>query len=269
MEDALRLESVSKTFGHQVEIAALDRVSLGLPYGTFTAVMGPSGSGKSTLLNCASGLERPDAGRILIGGQDLDTSDETAATRFRRGRIGFVFQSFNLLPTLTVWQNVLLPARIAGIPLNTGDKRRAKALLDRIGLGDRLDHRPAELSGGQQQRVAIARAIVTRPALLFADEPTGALDSARAAEVLMLLGESVREFGQTVVMVTHDPVAAAYADRVLFLADGRIVDEMRAPRAAGVAARMAQFRPAGAGTGADAPAGTDPTASSRFSGRAA
>ena len=157
MEDALRLESVSKTFGDQVKVAALDHVSLGLPYGTFTAVMGPSGSGKSTLLNCASGLERPDSGRILIGGQELDTSDETAATRFRRGRIGFVFQAFNLLPTLTVWQNVLLPARIAGTPV---DKKRARALLDRIGLGDRLDHRPAELSGGQQQRVAIARAMV-------------------------------------------------------------------------------------------------------------
>ena len=247
MEDALRLESVSKTFGDQVKVTALDRVGLGLPYGTFTAVMGPSGSGKSTLLNCASGLERPDAGRILIGGQELDTSDETAATRFRRGRIGFVFQAFNLLPTLTVWQNVLLPARIAGIPFKAEDKRRARALLDRIGLGDRLDHRPAELSGGQQQRVAIARAIVNRPALLFADEPTGALDSARAAEVLMLLGESVREFGQTVVMVTHDPVAAAYADRVLFLADGRIVDEMRAPQAAGVAARMAAFGAASRG----------------------
>jgi putative ABC transport system ATP-binding protein len=275
MKDALRLESVSKTFGDQVKVAALDHVSLGLPYGTFTAVMGPSGSGKSTLLNCASGLERPDSGRILIGGQDLDTSDETAATRFRRGRIGFVFQAFNLLPTLTVWQNVLLPARIAGTPLNRADKNRARALLERVGLGDRLDHRPAELSGGQQQRVAIARAIVTRPALLFADEPTGALDSVRAAEVLMLLGESVREFGQTVVMVTHDPVAAAYADRVLFLADGRIVDEMRAPQAAGVAARMAEFRPTGAGTGscpgagANANAGARMTASSRFSGRAA
>jgi putative ABC transport system ATP-binding protein len=246
-EDALRLESVSKTFGERIRVAALDRVSLGLPYGTFTAVMGPSGSGKSTLLNCASGLERADSGRILIGGQELDTSDETATTRFRRGRIGFVFQAFNLLPTLTVWQNVLLPARIAGASV---DKRRARALLDRVGLGDRLDHRPAELSGGQQQRVAIARAIVNRPALLFADEPTGALDSARAAEVLTLLRESVREFGQTVVMVTHDPVAAAHADRVLFLADGRIVDELRAPEAGAVAARMAAFRPAGATVGA-------------------
>jgi putative ABC transport system ATP-binding protein len=238
MEDALRLESVSKTYGDRVRVPALDDVSLALPYGTFTAVMGPSGSGKSTLLNTASGLERADSGRILVGGQELDASDEAAVTRFRRGRIGFVFQSFNLLPTLTVWQNVLLPARIAGIPV---DKRRARQVLDRVGLGDRSDHRPAELSGGQQQRVAIARAIVTRPALLFADEPTGALDSVRAAEVLMLLGEAVREYRQTVVMVTHDPVAAAYADRVLFLADGRIVDEMRAPDASGVAARMAAF----------------------------
>ncbi|MFD0637389.1 ABC transporter ATP-binding protein [Catenulispora yoronensis] len=240
MEDALRLESVSKTYGERVRVTALDDVSLALPYGTFTAVMGPSGSGKSTLLNTASGLEPADSGRILVGGQQLDTSDETAATRFRRGRIGFVFQAFNLLPTLTVWQNVLLPARIAGSPVA---KRHTREVLDRVGLGDRLDHRPAELSGGEQQRVAIARAIVTRPALLFADEPTGALDSARAAEVLTLLGESVREFGQTVVMVTHDPVAAAYADRVLFLADGRIVDELQAPEAAGVAARMAAFRP--------------------------
>ncbi|MFL6116163.1 MAG: ABC transporter ATP-binding protein [Catenulispora sp.] len=240
MEDALRLESVSKTYGDRVRVAALDDVSLALPYGSFTAVMGPSGSGKSTLLNTASGLERADAGRILIGGQELDTCDETATTRFRRGRVGFVFQSFNLLPTLTVWQNVVLPARIAGTAV---DKRRARALLDRIGLGDRLDHRPAELSGGQQQRVAVARAIVTRPALLFADEPTGALDSVRAAEVLALLAESVREYGQTVVLVTHDPVAAAHADRVLFLADGRIVDETRAPAASGVAARLAALRP--------------------------
>ena len=255
MEDALRLETVSKTFGDQVRVAALDEVSLRLPYGSFTAVMGPSGSGKSTLLNCASGLERADSGRILIGGQELDASDETAATRFRRGRIGFVFQAFNLLPTLTVWQNVLLPARIAGTSV---DKRRARALLDRVGLGDRLNHRPAELSGGQQQRVAIARAIVTRPALLFADEPTGALDSARAAEVLTLLRESVREFGQTVVMVTHDPIAAAYADHVLFLADGRVVDEMHAPAAAAVAARMAAFRPSGAVSGQGGQAQTQP-----------
>jgi putative ABC transport system ATP-binding protein len=197
--------------------------------------MGPSGSGKSTLLHCASGLDRPTSGEVYIGGEPMPAGDETELTTFRRGRIGFVFQQFNLLPTLTVLQNVTLPARIARKKV---DVRQARATLDRVGLADRLGHRPAELSGGEQQRVAIARALVTRPGLLFADEPTGALDRRRALEVLGLLAEAVRDYGQTVVMVTHDPVAAAHADSVLFLADGQIIDQMHRPTATAVAARM-------------------------------
>ena len=228
--------SVSKTYGTgQTQVPALREATLRLAPGSFTAVMGPSGSGKSTLLHCASGLDRPTSGEVYVGGEPMPAGDETQLTMFRRGRIGFVFQQFNLLPTLTVLQNVTLPARIARKQV---DARQARATLDRVGLGDRLGHRPAELSGGEQQRVAIARALVTRPRLLFADEPTGALDSRRALEVLGLLGEAVRDYGQTVVMVTHDPVAAAHADSVLFLTDGQIIDQMHRPTATAVAARM-------------------------------
>jgi putative ABC transport system ATP-binding protein len=236
IQDALRMVSVSKTYGTgQTQVPALREATLRLAPGSFTAVMGPSGSGKSTLLHCASGLDRPTSGEVYIGGEPMPAGDETELTTFRRGRIGFVFQQFNLLPTLTVLQNVTLPARIARKKV---DVRQARATLDRVGLADRLGHRPAELSGGEQQRVAIARALVARPGLLFADEPTGALDRRRALEVLGLLAEAVRDYGQTVVMVTHDPVAAAHADSVLFLADGQIIDQMHRPTATAVAARM-------------------------------
>jgi putative ABC transport system ATP-binding protein len=235
--EALRLSAVSKVYqGVGRPVTALDGVSLTLAAGTFTSVMGPSGSGKSTLLQCAAGLDRPTAGRVLVGGVELPAGGEAELTRFRRSRIGFVFQQYNLVPYLTVMQNVLLPQRLAGRRARRAD---AAATLARLGIGDLAERRPAELSGGQQQRVAIARALVSRPAVLFADEPTGALDTTSGRQVLELLRESVQEFGQTVVMVTHDPVAASYAGSVLFLADGVLVDELRAPDAPEVARRMA------------------------------
>jgi putative ABC transport system ATP-binding protein len=234
--EALRLEAVRRVFGTEDNrVVALDNVSLSLPAGSFTAVMGPSGSGKSTLLQCAAGLDRPTGGRVFVDGAELSGGGEAALTKFRRQRIGFVFQQFNLLPTLTVMQNVVLPLKLAGRRV---DKARARAVLERVGLGGRLGHLPAELSGGQQQRVAIARALVTEPRVLFADEPTGALDTRSARDVLGLLQESVQMFGQTVVMVTHDPVAASYANAVLYLADGRIVGHQTAPTAEAVAERM-------------------------------
>lgn len=234
---ALRLVALSKTYGQgSISVCAIDQVSLSLARGTFTAVMGPSGSGKSTLLNCASGLDRPTGGEVYIDGARMHFGDETEVTLFRRGRIGFVFQDFNLLPTLTALQNVTLPTRISGIKVSAAE---ARTLLERMGLGSKSDRRPAELSGGERQRVAIARAMVTRPKLLFADEPTGALDSRRALEVLALLRAAAQgNGGTTVVMVTHDPVAAAHADEVLFLADGRLVDRMPEPTASAVAERM-------------------------------
>ncbi|MEU8134255.1 ABC transporter ATP-binding protein [Streptodolium elevatio] len=234
--EALRLDRVGKVHGTEGNrVVALDDVSLTLRPGTFTAIMGPSGSGKSTLLQCAAGLDRPTSGRVFVDGSPIDGADETALTVFRRDRIGFVFQQFNLMPTLTVLQNTTLPQRLAG---RRPDDARAAAVLERMGLGDRLGHLPSELSGGQQQRVAIARALVAEPKVVFADEPTGALDSRSAREVLGLLAEAVRLHGQTVVMVTHDPVAAAYADSVVFLADGRIVGDLPAPTPDAVAERM-------------------------------
>ncbi|WP_030166795.1 ABC transporter ATP-binding protein [Spirillospora albida] len=234
--EALRLDGVRKVYGAEGNrVVALDGVSLSLAAGSFTAVMGPSGSGKSTLLQCAAGLDRPTGGRVFVDGAELAGDSEAALTRFRRERIGFVFQQFNLLPTLTVLENVTLPLRLAGKRV---DRAGAARILARVGLGDRLGNLPAELSGGQQQRVAIARALVTRPEILFADEPTGALDTRSARDVLGLLRESVREFGRTVVMVTHDPVAASGADSVVFLADGRIVGHLPAPTAEAVAERM-------------------------------
>jgi putative ABC transport system ATP-binding protein len=233
---ALRLDDVHKTYGtDDNRVVALDGVSLTLPVGTFTAVMGPSGSGKSTLLQCAAGLDKPDAGAVYVDGEQLPHTGESALARFRRERIGFVFQQFNLLPTLTVLENTVLPLRLAGRPV---DRAAAVAVLERVGLGPRLDHLPAQLSGGQQQRAAIARALVTRPKVVFADEPTGALDTRSARDVLALLQEAVTTHGRTLVMVTHDPVAAAYADSVLFLADGRIVGRLPQPTAEAVAARM-------------------------------
>ncbi|WUI02012.1 ABC transporter ATP-binding protein [Spirillospora sp. NBC_00431] len=234
--EALRLDGVHKVYGAEGNrVVALDGVSLSLPTGSFTAVMGPSGSGKSTLLQCAAGLDRPTEGRVFVDGAELSGDGEAELTRFRRQRIGFVFQQFNLLPTLTVMQNVVLPLKLAGRKVDRGE---ARGVLERVGLGERLGHLPSELSGGQQQRVAIARALVTRPRVVFADEPTGALDTRSARDVLGLLQESVHMSGQTVVMVTHDPVAASYANAVLYLADGRIVGHQTAPTAEAVAERM-------------------------------
>jgi putative ABC transport system ATP-binding protein len=233
---AVRLDAVSKVYGKgNGAVRALSEVSVSLPYGTFAAVMGPSGSGKSTLLHVAAGLDRPTDGLVSIGTEDLSKLNATRLTELRRDRVGFVFQSFNLVPALTVEQNVTLPLRLAG---RRADKRTVAEVLDRVGLGDRRRHRPSELSGGQQQRVALARALITRPEVLFADEPTGALDLRTGKEVLGLFREAVDSLGQTVVMVTHDPAAASYADSVLFLADGRIVDGLRDPTAEVVAERM-------------------------------
>ena len=234
--DALRLVSVSKVYGTAGNpVTALDDVTVGLRSSTFTAIMGPSGSGKSTFLQVGAGLDRPTAGRVFVDGTEMTGADETTLTKFRRDRIGFVFQQFNLLPALTVLQNVTLPLRLAG---RSADLERSREVLDGVGLADRLDHRPAELSGGQQQRAAIARALVAGPTAIFADEPTGALDSKSTRDVLALLENAVGLYAQTVVMVTHDAVAAAHADRVLFLADGRIVGHMEDPTAEAVAERM-------------------------------
>jgi putative ABC transport system ATP-binding protein len=236
---ALRLEGVSRVFetGSRA-VTALDAVSLTLARGTFTAIMGPSGSGKTTLLQCASGLDRPTSGRVFVGGELMPSGSEAEVTRFRRGRVGFVFQQYNLMSALTVRQNVTLPAKLAGRKV---DRNRRDAVLAQVGLADRVDYRPAQLSGGEQQRVAIARALVTDPEILFADEPTGALDSRAAQTVLRMLDAAVRDQGQTVVMVTHDPVAAAHADTVLFLMDGRLVDRLPNPTAAAVAERMTRL----------------------------
>jgi len=237
--EAVRLVDVHRTYGPpENPVRALDGVTLGLPAGTFTAVMGPSGSGKSTLLQIAAGLDRPTSGRVFVDGVEMSAGDETELTRFRRERIGFVFQEFNLLPTLSVLENVALPLRLAGRRV---DLARCEQVLRQVGLGDRLAHRPPELSGGQQQRVALARALAIDPVAIFADEPTGALDSRSAAGVLALLREAVHEHGQTVVMVTHDPVAAASADSVAFLADGRIVGELVRPTAEEVAERLTRL----------------------------
>jgi putative ABC transport system ATP-binding protein len=213
-------------------VRALDGVSVEFARAAFTAIMGPSGSGKSTLMHCLAGLDRATSGAALLGGTDLTTQSERVLTKVRRDRIGFVFQSFNLLPQLTVAQNVTLPLDLSG---KKPDRAFFAQLINQLGLSDRLAHRPSELSGGQQQRVALARALVTRPEVLFADEPTGNLDSRSSAEVLGLLRTSVSNLGQTVIMVTHDPVAAAYADRVVVLADGRISDDLHRPTAAQIA----------------------------------
>ncbi|HEY7429131.1 MAG TPA: ABC transporter ATP-binding protein [Streptosporangiaceae bacterium] len=235
-DNVVRLDAVTKRYGGRAATTtALDAISLGLRRGSFTAVMGPSGSGKSTLLHCAAGLDRPTAGTVTLDGVDLTRLPERALARLRRERVGFVFQSFNLLPELSAADNVALPLRLSG-----RHPRRAQvtAALDRVGLAAKRRARPGQLSGGQQQRVAIARALLGAPSVVFADEPTGALDSATAAEVLGLLRRAVQDGGTTVVMVTHDPVAAAHADRVVFLADGRIAGELRQPTAEAVAARM-------------------------------
>ncbi|MBY8871764.1 ABC transporter ATP-binding protein [Micromonospora sp. PLK6-60] len=234
---AVSLADVRRSYrdgAHRVD--ALAGVTVDFPPGSFTAIMGPSGSGKSTLLHCAAGLDRPTSGTVTVGGTDLGTLDETALTRLRRDRVGFVFQAFNLVSALTAAQNVTLPARLAGRSVSPA---ALAAALDAVGLTDRAGHRPSQLSGGEQQRVAIARALFSRPAVLFADEPTGALDSRTSRQVLRLLRDLVDEHGQTIVMVTHDPLAATTADEVLMLADGRLVDRLTEVTAESIAARMA------------------------------
>ncbi|GAA0910349.1 ABC transporter ATP-binding protein [Virgisporangium ochraceum] len=220
---AATARGLTKAYGRgEAEVHALRGVDLDLPRGRFTAIMGPSGSGKSTLMHCLAGLDRASAGTVTVAGTDLGSLDDDALTVFRREHVGFVFQSFNLLPMLTALQNIVLPLELGGRKIDDGTRERAHRLADTLGVADRLGHRPAELSGGQQQRVAIARALITGPDLLFADEPTGNLDSTTSAEVLDHLRRSVRELGQTVVMVTHDRDAAARADDVVTMRDGRI-----------------------------------------------
>jgi putative ABC transport system ATP-binding protein len=256
-DTAARAAGVTKVYGKgQAEVHALDGVTLDLYAGEFTAIMGPSGSGKSTLMHCLAALDTVTAGSVYIGETDLSTLNDKALTTLRRDRVGFVFQAYNLVPTLTAQENILLPLSIAG---RKPDPQWWQTVIDTVGLADRLDHRPSEMSGGQQQRVACARALMSRPEIVFADEPTGNLDSTSGAEVLSFLERSVRDFGQTIVMVTHDPVAASYTDRVVFLADGRIADEMREPTTEAVLERMAsiQSRAMRASQASYAPAGTE------------
>ena len=226
---AARAEGLSKFYGSgDAAVAALDDVSVSVGEGQFTAIMGPSGSGKSTLLHLLAGLDRPTSGEVYLGDTEITSLNDKALTLLRRDRIGFIFQSFNLLPTMTAAENIVLPMRIAG---RKPDEHWVASIVETVGLTGRLSHRPSELSGGQQQRVAAARALASKPQIVFADEPTGALDSKSGAELLAFLRKAVSELGQTVVMVTHDPTAASYADRVIFLADGHIVDEMHAATA--------------------------------------
>ncbi|CAL9648733.1 ABC transporter ATP-binding protein [Streptomyces griseomycini] len=240
--DAVRASGLGKHYGTgEARVTALAGVDVRFPRQEFTAIMGPSGSGKSTLMHCVAGLDKADEGKVWIGDTELTGLSDDALTDLRRDRIGFVFQAFNLLPTLTALENILLPFDLAG-------RKPDQGVLDRIvttvNLRDRLHHRPSQLSGGQQQRVAVARALVTEPDVVFADEPTGALDSAASAELLRFLRRSVDDLGRTVVMVTHEPSAAAFADRVLFLKDGALVDEVFAPTADSVLERMKSFEKA-------------------------
>jgi putative ABC transport system ATP-binding protein len=236
---AVQLASVSKVYGSGPNaVTALDQVSVALTSGSFTAVMGPSGSGKSTLLHCAAGLDRPTSGSVVLGGIQLSGLPEAALTRIRRERVGFVFQAYNLLPQLTVAQNITLPLRLADRQL---DRAWLQQVATAVGLAGRLADRPSQLSGGQQQRVAIARALITRPDAIVADEPTGALDTHTGRQVLRLLRELVDTTGQTVLLVTHDPVTAAFADRVVFLADGRLAGSLDAPSPEAIAERMAHL----------------------------
>jgi putative ABC transport system ATP-binding protein len=232
----VRLSAVSKVYGSGPNaVVALDGVSLELGKGSFTAVMGPSGSGKSTFLHCAAGLDRPSSGTVVLGDVELSGLREAALTKIRRDRVGFVFQAYNLLPSLTVEENITLPLRLAQ---RRPDQAWLRQVVAAVGLTDRLGYRPSQLSGGQQQRVAIARALITRPEAVFADEPTGALDTRTGRQVLQLLRDIVDSTGQAVVMVTHDPTAASFADRVVFLADGRLAGALDAPTPEAIAERM-------------------------------
>lgn len=229
MTNAVRAESATKIYGSgQTEVRALDDVTVAFEKGRFSAIMGPSGSGKSTLLHCVAGLDELTSGKVFIGDQDLGELSDKDLTLLRRTRVGFVFQSFNLVPTLSASENITLPLDIAG---TTPDHEWFTRVVDVLEIGDRLDHRPSELSGGQQQRVAVARALASRPEVIFADEPSGNLDSKSGSQLLEFLRVAVDKFEQTIVMVTHDPVAAGYADRAVFLADGRIVDDLNEPTA--------------------------------------
>ncbi|MFJ9697686.1 ABC transporter ATP-binding protein [Kitasatospora sp. NPDC101183] len=236
---AAAARQVTKAYGSgETKVTALDAVDVDIQRGRFTAIMGPSGSGKSTLMHCLAGLDTVTSGRIWIGDTEITGLKDKQLTKLRRDKIGFIFQAFNLLPTLNALENITLPMDIAG---RKPDRAWLDQVVETVGLADRLKHRPTQLSGGQQQRVAVARALAARPEIIFGDEPTGNLDSRSGAEVLTFLRRSVDELGQTIVMVTHDPVAAGYADRVLFLADGVIVDEMHAPTADSVLERMRRF----------------------------
>jgi putative ABC transport system ATP-binding protein len=237
---AARADELAKTYGAgDVAVNALDGVSVEFERARFTAVMGPSGSGKSTLMHCMAGLDAPTSGRTFVGGDEIGELDDSALTQLRRDRIGFVFQSFNLVPTLTAADNIMLPASLAGAAI---DREWFDYLVEALGIAARLAHRPSQLSGGQQQRVACARALISRPDLIFADEPTGNLDSNASGEVLAFLRRSVNEHGQSIVMVTHDAQAAAYADRVVFLADGKLVGELHSPTADTVLEQMKKLR---------------------------
>ena len=235
-EPAARAVDLRKTYGAgPAAVHALAGINVTIERGRFTAVMGPSGSGKSTLMHCMAGLDRPTSGQAFVGGQDVGNLDDAGLTRLRRDKIGFVFQSFNLVPTLTAAENITLPADLAG---TKADQDWLGYLVKQLDIGDRLTHRPGELSGGQQQRVACARALIRKPDLIFADEPTGNLDSNASADLLAFLRRSVTEFGQSIVMVTHDPRGAAYADQVVFLADGAVMGELHQPTADSVLERM-------------------------------
>jgi putative ABC transport system ATP-binding protein len=233
---AARAIDTTKVYGRgEAEVRALDGVSVEFRTGRFTAIMGPSGSGKSTLMHCLAGLDTLTSGSVWIGDTELGSLSDKRLTQLRRDRIGFIFQAFNLLPMLSAGENITLPMKLAG---RKPDRDWVDTVVATVGLGNRLRHRPSELSGGQQQRVAVARALASRPEIIFADEPTGNLDSRAGAEVLAFMRQAVREFGQTIVMVTHDPVAASYADRAVFLADGQIVDDLVDPTADSVLDRM-------------------------------
>ena len=236
---AARAENARKVYGEgDTQVVALDDVTVDFRSGEFTAIMGPSGSGKSTLMHCVAGLDSLTSGRVLIGDADLTTLDDKRLTLLRREKVGFVFQSFNLIPTLTALENITLPLSLAG---EKPDQAWLDTVVKTVGLADRLDHRPSELSGGQQQRVAVARALASRPEIIFADEPTGNLDSRSGSEILSFMRNAVRELGQTIVMVTHDPVAASYAGRVIFLADGNVVGELADPTPETILDRMKQL----------------------------